>query len=62
MTGCWRQNLQSNLNIDKQILHNLHFNYILTGIDNVLDIPCVILARIDSSQDYILQADLSWHI
>ena len=39
----------------------LHIYYILTGIDHVLDIPRVIWARIDSSQDYVLRADLSWH-
>ena len=41
------------------ILH-IYYN-ILTGIDLVLDIPRVICARIDSSQDYILRADLSWN-
>ena len=39
----------------------LHIYHILTWIDHVLDIPRVIWARIDSSQDYVLQADLSWH-
>ena len=39
----------------------LHIYYILKGIDHVLDIPRVILARIDSSQDVVLRADLSWH-
>ena len=38
----------------------LHIYYILTWIDHVLDIPCVIWAKIDSSQDYVLRADLSW--
>ena len=41
----------------------LHSYYILTGMDHVLDIQSVISARIDSSQDYVLRADLaSGHI
>ena len=36
------QDSQDDRNIDKQIIHNLAIYYILTGIDHVLDIPCVI--------------------
>ena len=39
----------------------LHIYYILTWIDHVVDIPHVIWARIDSSQDFVLRADLSDH-
>ena len=38
MPGSWGQNLQNNLNIDKQKLFIiLYIYYILTGIDHVLD-------------------------
>ena len=42
MDGSWGQNLQDDLNIDKQIVIILHFYYVLTGIDHVLDIARVI--------------------
>ena len=41
MAGSWGQNLQDNLNIDKQIIEILHIYYIITGIDHVLYIPHV---------------------
>ena len=60
------QNLQNNLNIDRQVIHNLaHLlysnRYRSCFIDHVLDIPHGIGGRIDSSQDYVLWADQSWH-
>ena len=48
-------------NIGFTVFKVLHIYYILMRIDHVLDIPNMIGARIDSSQDYVLRADLSWH-
>ena len=59
MLGTQAKNLQDNLNIDAHII--LHMFYTLMGIDHVFDIPHAILARINSSQDYALRADLFWH-
>ena len=55
------KNLQDNLNIEKQTIHNLALLLCSNMNRSCLDIAHVIRARIDSSQDYVLQADLSWH-
>ena len=59
MPGSWLQNLQDNLNIDNQLIHN--FAHLLYPNVNrsCLGHPLCDLSQ-DSPQDYILQSDLSW--
>ena len=57
------QDLQDNFIIDTQIIQNFahlpYSNMNRSCFGNPLN--CVICAKIDSSQDYVFQADLSWH-
>ena len=59
MAGCGGQNLQINLNIDKQIIHNLAHLLYSNVNRSCFGHPLCDLSQ--DRQDYILQADLSWH-